>query len=89
MSDSLWAGVDTKPAIGVVPGIRDSHREVSTAVDLSPQGNRLFGQSLRALMIFSDWLQAIVPSSLLVPNVDGRAVTGFGVLRHVMLMTQR
>jgi hypothetical protein len=40
-------------------------------------------------MIFSDWLQAIVPSSLLVPNVDGRAVTGFGVLRHVMLMTQR
>jgi hypothetical protein len=62
---------------------------VWTAVDLSPQGNRLFGQSLRALVIFSDWLQAIIPSSLLVRNMDGRTVTGFGVLRHVMLMTQR
>ena len=44
---------------------------------------------MRALVIFSDWLQAIIPSSLLVRNVDGRIVTGFGFLRHVMLMTQR
>jgi hypothetical protein len=44
---------------------------------------------MRALVIFSDWLQSIVPSSLLFHSLDGRTVSGFGVLRHVMLMTQR